>query len=246
MSQALILPLWAGLVPCYASGRQPASVLTVPPCSARPRRTGLAWLKTTNHCSLEGTTCRRTSTKCWHWWRGTATFQMWVTFPFPRRLPLSRCQACHSSPHHPPFSRRRPSLSTSLLRPVFPPPQPWPRRASCHRWRWRPMTCSRLVVGPHSAQAGVTGHRASPFKLPCLPRLSAGPLPTGTSCRKRRSWQRGRQSPSCSVGWMSQKGSSRMPALPASWTITRLWHYQDQASAQSPKTRRTGPWASLE
>ena len=120
MFRALVLPLQAGLAPCYTSGRQPAIVQAAPPCSTRPRRTGLAWLTTANHCSLEGTTCLKTSTRCLRWWRGTATFQKWAIFPFPRRLPISRCQAYRLSPHRPPFSRRLASWSISLLCPVSP------------------------------------------------------------------------------------------------------------------------------
>ena len=52
--------------------------------------------------------------------------------------------------------------------PSVPPPQPWPCRASCHHWQCLLMTYSRLEVGPHSVQAGMTGHRTSPSQLPCL------------------------------------------------------------------------------
>ena len=110
------------------------------------------------------------------------------------------------------------------------------------------MTASDLLKTgswPELCAGRVTGHRASLSKLPCLPPLSAGPLSTGTSCLKRRSWQHGRQSQSCSVGWMNQRGSSQMPVLHVLWTITHSWCSRDWAWAQSPKTRRTRPWVSF-
>ena len=100
----------------------------------------------------------------------------------------------------------------------------------------------RLEVGPHSTQAGMTGHRASPSGLPWLQRLSTGPLPTGTSFPKRRSWQRSRRYQSCLVGWMSQRESFQMPVLHAFWMTTHSRPSRDRVSALSPKTRWTGPW----
>ena len=148
--------------------------------------------------------------------------------PLPPSLPP---QPLPSVPLDPPPPTFLPLAAKLVNIPAAPRVPPSPALTPQGKLPLLAMTASDLLkTGSWPALcAGVTGHRASLSKLPCLPRLSTGPFQLGPAVPREEA-----------VGWMSQRGSSQTPALPTSWTITRSWRCRDQASAQSPKTRALG------